>query len=32
LAAVVAFAVEMLMASQRIRAEVAAGQKLALPE
>lgn len=32
LAAIVAFAVEMLMASQRIRAEVAAGQKLALPE
>ena len=32
LAAVIAFAVEMLMASQRIRAEVAAGQKMVVPE
>jgi len=32
LAAVMAFATEMLMASQRIRAEVNAGQKAAMPE
>jgi hypothetical protein len=32
LAAVLAFAAEMLMASQRIRAEVAAGQRMAEPE
>lgn len=32
LAAVMAFAGEMLMASQRIRAEVTAGQKAAMPE
>jgi uncharacterized protein DUF2721 len=32
LASVMAFAAEMLMASQRIRAEVTAGQKAALPE
>jgi Protein of unknown function (DUF2721) len=32
LASVIAFAAEMLMASQRIRAEVTAGQKAALPE
>ncbi len=32
LAAIVAFATEMLMASQRVRAEVAAGQKMAAPE
>ena len=32
LAAIIAFAAEMLMASQRIRAEVAAGQKAAVPD
>lgn len=32
LAAIMAFAAEMLMASQRIRAEVTAGRKAAMPE